>query len=284
MGSMRRAISAVLILAAAIAAAPVKHAATTAVPVKHAAKSPAPTATLPPEIGHVVSRPFCSALRTHIGPAIGTILQNDNILRPVPKLFDDYNRFDGNGETSQAHKDLTVMKMENTVGPLVANIATTKKELDDTAVFHVPPRTADEKRLLEMREQLLDVLGMQEAQLDLVNGFVQTKQLGDIQQAGEGINDQINGDVDQSKVTGQATPVPGLQQENLGGLKPDPHFVDPTKIPGLTLGSNPITRLNAGLQWAQAQTQKREDLASTKVIEATRLCGAPAAPKPAPGT
>jgi len=272
---MRKAISAVLILAAALAAAPVaKHA-----PAKHA---PAGLATTPPEISHVVSRPFCSALRTNIGPAIGTLLQNDNLLRPVPALFDDYNTFNGNGETSQGHKDMTVLKMENKVGPLVGNIATTKKALENVAVFHVPPRTADEKRLLEMREQLLDVLAMQEAQLDLLNGFVQTQQMGDIQHAGEGIVKSINGDVDTDKMMGIQTPSPGLTQENLGGLAPDSHYVDPTKLPGLSLGYNTITRLNEGLKYAQQQTQKREDLASKKVIEAVHLCGAPATPVATP--
>ncbi len=282
MGSMHKAISAVLILTIAVAAAPVaKH-----TPAPHAKRVAAPAlATPPPEISHVVSRPFCSALRNAIGPAIGTILQNDNIIKENNKYFDDYVKYNGNGATSDASKQMTVMRMENTVGPLVGNIAIVERLLNNQAVFHVPPRTAEEKKLLDMRESLLEKLAFDKASLDVINGFVQTQQLGDIQHAGEGIVNSINGDVNQSKMMGLSTPVPGTVDPNAAGLPQDPHFIDPTTIPGLSLGYNPISHLNDALKWTQAQAHERENAAAPRVMDAVRICNGPAhrpaAPAPA---
>ena len=93
MGLMHKALSAVLILAVVLGASPAS---------KHPAKPAAKLATPPPTITTVTSRPFCSALRNNIGPAIGTLLQNDNIIRQGPKLLSDYNKAIGNGENGTA--------------------------------------------------------------------------------------------------------------------------------------------------------------------------------------
>ncbi len=279
MGLMHKAISAVLILAVALAAAPAaKHA-----PAPHAKHTPAPALATPlPEISHVVSRPFCSALRNAIGPAIGTILQNDNIIKQNNKSFDDFVKYNANGATSEASKQITILHMENTVGPLVGNIAIVEKLLNNQAVFHVPPRTAEEKKLLDMRESLLDTLGLQKASLDVINGFVQTMQLGQIQREGSDVNSQVNGDVNSSKMMGTQTPVPGTVDPNAAGLPADPHFIDPNTIPGLSLGSNPISRLNDGLKWTQAQARDRENAAAPKVMDAVHICNGPAHPVTTP--
>ena len=55
------------------------------------AATPAPNATPPPQIYHVISRPLCSELRTHIKPAIGMMLQNDVQIKKGPDLFSRYN-------------------------------------------------------------------------------------------------------------------------------------------------------------------------------------------------
>jgi len=264
MGLMHKALSAVLILAVAIGASS---------PPKHTAKPAAKLETPPPTITTVTSRPFCSALRNNIGPAIGTLLQNDNIIRQGPSLLSDYNRAIGNGAASTGSKDITLLKMENMVGPLVGNVKSIQKSLEDPAVFHDPPRTADEKRLLVLRDQILNALAMQNASLDVINGLVTTAQLGEIQHEGEGIVTAINGDVDQSKMMGTQTPNPMTVDPNSAGMPQDPRFIDPTSIPGLSLGYNPITRLNEGLKWTIAQAGARENAVAPHVMEAVRLCG-----------
>ena len=270
MGPMHKALSVVLILAVAIGASPAS---------KHPAKPAAKLATPPPTITTVTSRPFCSALRNNIGPAIGALLQNDGIIRQGPKLLSDYNRAIGNGENGTASKDMTLLQMENMVGPLVGNVKAVQKALEDPAVFHNPPRTADERRLLVLRDEIFNAVAMQNASLDIINGLVTTAQLGEIQHAGEGIVSSINGDVDQSKMMGTATPNPLTVDPNAAGLPQDPHFIDPTTLPGLSLGYNPITRLNEGLKYTIVQAGSRENAAAPHVMEAVRLCGGG---KPAP--
>jgi hypothetical protein len=273
MGLMHKALSAVLILAVAVGASPASQ---------HPVKPVVKLATPPPTITTVTSRPFCSALRNNIGPAIGTLLQNDNIIRVGPKLLSDYNRAIANGENGTARKDMTLLQMENMVGPLVGNVKSIQKALEDPAVFHDPPRTADEKRLLVLRDQILAAVAMQNASLDIVNGLVTTAQLGEIQHEGEGIVSAINGDVDQSKMMGTATPNPLTVDPNAAGLPQDTHFIDPTTIPGLSLGYNPITRLNEGLKWTIAQANARENATAPHVMDAVRLCGGvKASPAPA---
>jgi hypothetical protein len=280
---MRKALSAALVLALAVAAAPSPS--KTPHPAAKATAGPK-LATPPPEISHVVSRPFCTALRRNIGPAIGAILQNDGVIAQAPPLFKDFNIFNGNGDTSDPSKQMTLMKMENTVGPQVNNIAAVEKYLHDDAVFHDPPRSADEKRLLEMRDRLEDVLAMQKASLDITNGFVTTQQLGDIQHAGEGIVSAINGDV-KPGTAGMATPTPNpfYQDANAAGLPQDSHFFNAATVPGLTLGYNPLTRLLEGLQWTRKEAKSYEDAAAKPVIQAIGQCGghlAPPAPTPTP--
>jgi len=264
MALMHKALSAVLILAVVLGASPAS---------KHPAKPAAKLATPPPTITTVTSRPFCSALRNNIGPAIGTLLQNDNIIRQGPKLLSDYNKAIGNGENGTARKDMTLLQMENMVGPLVGNVKSIQKALEDPSVFHNPPRTADEKRLLILRDEILNAVAMQNASLDVINGLVTTAQLGEIQHEGEGIVSAINGDVDQSKMMGTATPNPMTVDPNAAGLPQDSHFIDPATIPGLSLGYNPITRLNDGLKWTIAQAGSRENAAAPHVMDAVRLCG-----------
>jgi hypothetical protein len=275
---MYKAFSAALVLIAVVATVPA--ATHTAAPtVRH---TPAPKlATPPPEIGHVVSRPFCSALRNNIGPAIGAILANDAVIKQGPQLFSDYNKAVGNGDMSETSRQMTMVKMENMVGPIVANIETVEKKLQDAAVFHNPPRTADEAKTVAMQQQLLDVLAMQKASLDIVNGFVQTQQLGDMQHQGFGeIQAATAPDTASNGI--QTTPNPLMVDPNAAGLPQDPHFIDPTTIPGLSVGFNPITRLNEGLKWTQTEAHSREDLASKAIFDAVHLCNPTPAATPKP--
>jgi hypothetical protein len=277
MALMHKAFTAALLLVAVVAAVPVAKHATPA--AKH---SPAPKlATPPPEIGHVVSRPFCSALRNNVGPAIGAILANDAVIKAGPGLFSDYNKAVGNGDMSETSRQMAMLKMENMVGPIVANIETVEKKLQDASVFHNPPRTADEAKMYAIQQHLLDVLAMQKASLDIVNGFVQTQQLGDMQHQGFGEIEAATAPDTANNGT-QPTPNPMMVDPNAAGLPQDPHFIDPTTIPGLSVGFNPITRLNEGLKWTQSEAHAREDLASKGVFDAVHLCNPTPAATPTP--
>ena len=75
--------------------------------------STSPTATPPPQIYHIVTRPLCSELHERIAPAIGMMLQNDKTIAKSPDIFKEYNFAMGYG--SQGSQDMAVMRMENLV-------------------------------------------------------------------------------------------------------------------------------------------------------------------------
>src|ERR1700756_3425782 len=117
MGTMRTTLSAALLGAflACIASA-------VAAPKASPRPSPSPVVrrTAPPEIYHTVVHPVCSALSAKIRPAIGMLLENDQLIGKSPAMFKEYGMAQFN--QSDAQKNLTILHMENLVTPLANNV------------------------------------------------------------------------------------------------------------------------------------------------------------------
>ena len=257
-----------------------------------AAPTPAPagskvaaSATTPPQIIHLYTRHICSVLSKTIAPAIGMMLQNDKTIAKSPDIFKDYNFAMGYG--SQGSQDMALMRMENLVGPLADNVVAIHKQLDDQNAFPPVPRTQDDRHLLQLKDELLKTLASQEASLDIINGFVTTQQLSEMQHEGFGYIGAIAnpdtknaGQSQQNTVGGSllATPPPGYQEENAtlsnAGLPSNPYEIDLARLPGLTLGYNPVTHLRDGVLWTQSDAQKNEDVLSHDVIQTANECKA----------
>ncbi|MDE2482739.1 MAG: hypothetical protein KGN02_11160 [bacterium] len=271
--------------------------------------SPAPSATpgssTPPTIYRATVRPLCSALRSKIAPSVGMMLQNDQSIAKSPKLFNDYSRasFDAdpnaNPNEATAAQSFAVYSMNRLVGPIADNLVAIQKMLNDPTVFPAHPSDADTQRLADLKKKLLIALADQQASLDIISGFVDTQQLGQMQHAGFGyISTIMGGDITGSQAKSRdqelsniigATPDPmhpdafdntALQ----AGLNPNPYELDLTRLPGLTLGYNPLNHLTEGLKWTQKQAAKNEQTLANSIFEAAHLCNAkiPAAPAPAP--
>lgn len=255
-----------------------------AVSVGAHAQTPAPAhlGTPPPEITHVYSRPMCTALRKRVGPSIGMMLQNDRTIAKSPQLFSDYNRAYGNKEDGA--RNIALLRMENLVGPLANNILAIKKQLEDPELFPPAAQNTDQAAANKMKDQLLRALAMQEAALDVINGFVQTQQMGDLQHADDALIKSISqsSDVRSNQPTVFDTPDPFTHDANYAGLKPDGYRIDPATLPGLSLGYNPVTRLHDALTWTQGETKTREDRAAETVTKVAQVCGAGANATPSP--
>lgn len=264
------------------------------------APKPAATSSAPPQIIHIYTRRVCSVLEKTIKPAIGMILQNDKTIAKSPKLFGDYNFAMGYG--SQGSQDMAVMHMENLVSPLVDNILAAQKLLSDPAAFPTTAKTEDDRRALRLKEETLRTLASQEAALDIINGFVATQQLSQMQHEGMGFihsigqpdvkganqqSDLQNGSV-MSGLTPSGNPVDGGDTTATlmnAGLSPNPYEVDLARIPGLTLGYNPVTHLRDGVVWTQDNTKAHEDQLSKDVFDTVRSCSSQSGvipPSPAP--
>jgi hypothetical protein len=269
--TMYKAASAALVLALAVAAAPASH-----TPKAIPTSSPGPQYPL---ITRVVSKPFCTALHRTIQPAVEALLINDQTIGRSRPLFDDLNKYTGNPE-SQGMLDMTYMRMSNLVGPMVSSFKAIDKLLDNTAVFHYPPRNDDDRRLLELRDHLIQIRDDQEASLDVINGYAQTQQMGEMQQ--EGVSEAKSMAASDTTTTmATTTPNPMFQDANAPGLPPDPYQVNPVAIPGMSLGANPISRMIGALAWTQGQAQNHEAPAAAIIFAGVRECTAHAAAPPA---
>jgi hypothetical protein len=269
-----------------------------------AAAAPAPSPTPPnlPQIYHSVSSPLCSALATTVRPAIAMMMQNDATIAKSPPLFGDYIKLSAAG--SDSGKDMSVYRLNSLVTPLVQNTLAIQKLLEDPSIF---PRTAhneDDQRLIDLKNKMLKTLASQQASLDIINGFVETQQLGSMQHEGFGYMHAITGQSSsgssgqsglpamnqppQTLPAGAAAPTSQTPQafDDLvlqAGLTPNQYEVDPTQIPGLAVGYNQIGKLKEGLEWTQTEAQKSETPLAQAVVNASKICGAQLpAPSPKP--
>jgi hypothetical protein len=238
-------------------------------------------------------RPLCSTLQTKIRPALGMMIQNDQTIAKSPAYFQEYIK--QAQVQSDEGQNIAVLRLENLVTPLVDNTLAIQKMLEDPSTFPRVAQTDDDKRLLDIKQKMLKALAAQQAAIDIINGFVDTQQLSQMQHEGFGYLSSITsgpsgqGDPALAQLTGP-TPDPTKPQmfDNLAlnaGLAPNSYEIDPTKIPGLAMGYNPISRLRDGVLWTQDQSKKEEAPLAQTIIDTTHLCGAPqppAAPSPTP--
>jgi hypothetical protein len=253
--------------------------------------------TPPPQIYHIVTTPLCARLHERIRPAVAMILQNDRSIAKSPPLFKKYQVavFGGidpannpRGTPAPSSNDsinnsspatrMALQQMSYLVSPIAQGLLGAQDLLSDADLLKPTGNPSDDQQLAKIKAQLLETLSFQSASLDLINGFVATQQMGELQHAGEEYLNTIAGNNESSKPIQQpASPSP-LQDPNAPGLPQNPFSVDPTAIPGLAVGYNPLSRIEDGMQWLHDETMKRENAAAATVNSALAECG----PAPAP--
>lgn len=288
---MFRAFLAALVLGATATAA--VSAAAVAVP---RAKAPSPAPSPLKEIVHVISTPFCTALRRNIAPAIGHVLDNDRIIAASQPAFTQFARDHAAAQHngSQSAEDLDVLHLENLVGPMVRNVQQTESLLGNTATFPVRPLNNDDKQIVALRSQLLTVLQEQKGVLDLISGLVDTQQMGELQAAGHEYDNALNKPDTRTATgpngtnttpSGSPTTAPdslvnaGIPEQNPGNVP------DVTKLnTDSMLANNPILAFPRAVGTYQQRISMREDVAAAGVRKAIPMCGGhnPGEPAPSP--
>lgn len=255
------------------------------------------TPTPPPQIYHIVTRPLCAELHEKIAPAIGMLLQNDATIKRSPALFKQYNdaalygsdpatNQKGNPQSADssgtnASQNMALLQMENLIRPIANNIIAIQTILDSPELQTGSGPAEDQQRVHEIRDKLLMALAAQNASLDIISGFVDTQAMADLQHAGEAYISSMNTPDTTAKLASPG-PVSPLQSDpNYAGLPPNPYYIDPVSIPGLTLGYNPVTRLTGALHWTIDTTATRENDAAKAVMSSATLCSN-AIPTPVP--
>lgn len=223
-------------------------------------------------------------------PAVALILENDKTIAKSPPLFNRYARGafsaqdkgSGNFSSGAPQADsiyaqspetsMALQQMSYLVSPIAQNIISAQKLLTAVEMTKPSGNPTDDKKLDQIKNQLMETIAFQNASLDLINGFVATQQLGELQHAGEEyIADLSQTDISATHPLISITPGP-LQDPNAPGLAQNPYNVDLAAIPGLAVGYNPLTRIVDGLHWVQSETTKRENAAGTSITNALSEC------------
>jgi len=242
--------------------------------------TPKPAATPPKTIIHERVSPLCTGLRQNIGPAIGKVLQNDATIAQSRPLLRSYVKA---AATGSASKDLQVARVERLISPLVKNTAAIEKLLNDPYVFPRVAVSESDKKLLEMRAYLQQVVAQQKAALDVINGFVTTEQLGQLQQEGRDIYQSLTSTHEVTAAQGggarglQAAGAPSPPPNeiiNAGVAQTPQQQSDPAlQDNGFLVGHNPLDVFDWAIGQYQQQLQSSEGAAASLVVKALPLCG-----------
>jgi hypothetical protein len=241
----------------------------------------------PPQIYHIITTPLCARLHERVRPAVALILQNDSKIGKSAPLFHTYQRgvltgpaTDSGGgaplpydsiNTQSPQTSMALQQMSYLVSPIAQNLIAAQTMLDAHGLVEPTGNAGDDKTLALIKEQLLQTVAFQSASLDLVNGFVTTQQMGELQHAGETYIASIQGGNDTQGIATAPTPNP-LEDPNAPGLSPNPYEVNLAAVPGLALGYNPLSRVIDGLQWLRDETDKREATAAATLTSAMNQC------------
>lgn len=246
-----------------------------------AATAPAPAPSPLKTITHIHSSPLCTGLRRAIGPAIGKVLQNDGYIARSRPMFQDYVQNSALG--SKAGVDMDVMHMEGLISPLVQNTQAIERYLNDPILKRRATSDSD-KQLLEMRAHLLAILQQQKNALDLISGFVDTQQMGELQASGHEYDKALNG-AEQGTRTQQASanatpgaaptaPPNSLLNAGLPTSPSDSRNIDPRYTNSdSTIGYNPLKVFDQQVGVYQQAIGVSENAAAKAVIKAVPQCG-----------
>ncbi len=243
--------------------------------------SPPPSDLKLPVIIHVIARPLCSGLHKAVGPAIGLMLQNNAIIAKSQPLFDDYVRYNVEGKAGTTARQLAQVRMEYLVGPLVKNTQKIDALLADRNIFN-NRMGVDSKKLAAIKAGLLRSLQVQKTAIDLINGFVSTRQLANMQHAGFEYIGSINGGKELAgNPLATPTPDPRLYNENYAGLAPGSYghsAVNLDNLPGLSIGYNPIRAVADAMRRERSTMVQRQNAIAPQVIAAARECSTTVTP------
>jgi hypothetical protein len=233
---------------------------------------PSPAASLGPlkEIGRVRSSPVCSTLHELVGPAIGNVLSVDQTIalgRPILERYahDVYVL----GASASAEMDL--MRLENTIGPLVHNLLAAQALLGDPRQFPKQAQNDDERLLLESRDRLKAITKEQQGALNYLNGMLQTAQLGELQRAGA--DDGLA-----FAIPDRPTPKTGSGTADTldAGVAHSPREQADLDFSGATgLGYNPVKAVVADVRAAQTRIARGETDAAASILALARNCAQP---------
>lgn len=125
--------------------------------------SPTPLKT----ISHIHASPFCTTMRQNIGHAMLGVMKNDAAIAQGKAMFLQLAQ---DTLARRSAIDLDMERMSGVVGDMVNNLAATDAALNDLRAIPNDPKTDDDKRLAQMRDELRAVADRQREALNVFSG------------------------------------------------------------------------------------------------------------------
>lgn len=230
--------------------------------------TPSPAPALPPlkTITHIRATLFCSALRSHIGPAIDNLLAADSSIAQSPTMIHTISR-DGITFRDYPRTVLDMAHLESLITPLVKSTQETQKQLDAAA----------DPGMTQIRLQLQAVLDQQKDALNTISGLVDTFQMGEVMSSMSGPPTQWMAVVKNPKPGGpKAVPFDAFPNYGAIGLFGASHFMN-GRLPELNsnnvgLGFDPYAKFADKIVLQQKDIAAKESTASQLVLNAAQEC------------
>jgi hypothetical protein len=145
-----------------------------------------PSAPVPPTIEHVRSSTLCTALRDNVAPALFGLIRNDKLVSVGRASLLNLGNLSEHGQLASSYGE-NGAHLTNPLGmaegnshlfdigrSLEKNVETIERILADPARFSDHPQTDDEKRLAEIKSELLSVLAKQKLVVNAFSGTADT--------------------------------------------------------------------------------------------------------------
>ena len=235
-------------------------------------------ATPPPTIGSTHSKGFCDTVRDNVAPSVVGLIKNDALIgaghRAFAKMVYDTTT------SSPAALDLDRVYLGQVVHALAHNAAAIDTLLADQKRFPKTPASDDDKLAAQIAAQLRAARDRQNDALNLIDGTLETEQMGQMRQD---LPQQMQSAVGPSMApaVGAPTPAPNfLDTAGLPSYSAVAAFDPRTLGTSSTLGNTPYDRVLHALDLDQARIAGAEQVLSPTVVAAALGCQAGASPVP----
>jgi len=143
---------------------------------------PQPSPTPLKTISHIHASPFCTALRENIGHTVKGLIENDVAVDSGKSIFLEMAQDRVHRWNAKMVIDADMQRMAPVITKMVDNLAAVDSALNDLRAIPNQPKTDDERRLAQMRDDLRAVADRQREALNVFSGAYYSYESNRLQQ------------------------------------------------------------------------------------------------------
>ncbi len=231
------------------------------------ASQPSPAPTPLKTITHVRSSSFCTTLRQNIGHAVQALIQNNIAVDQTKTLFLKMARDKISSANVGMVIDMDMNHLNPMIGEIAQNLETAQALLNDTHRFPEQPQTEDDRRLLQMQQELRDIIDHQNQALNVLSGTYYSYNGNRLMGHGDG----MKAPVDPLKDTPIVIPPAETSAFQMPAPSPGPAATPGTVDLGL-LGFTKFAQLFNNLTTYQWNEEALENRAAAIILQSSAEC------------